>query len=156
MRFCLPNCERGAHSLRAKLTLANLVLLALGIVMATAVSLMGMRHYLLAQVDTELTKSRDSLSGSQLTMDQLNMLSTLSGLGDQLMPQRSAASANPDKVFAAVDAHGKVLTIAGFAPTADQRALAALFSDPAALAADGTPRDISLGDDPYQIGRAHV
>ncbi len=150
MNFCLPNCGRGAHSLRAKLTLANLVLLALGIVMATAVSLMGMRHYLLAQVDTELTKSRDSLSGSQLTMAQLNMLSTLSGLGDHLMPQRSAASANPDKVFAAVDAHGKVLTIAGFAPTADQRALAALFSDPAALAADGTPRDISLGDDPYR------
>jgi two-component system OmpR family sensor kinase len=149
-KFHLPNCERGVHSLRAKLTLANLVLLALGIVMATAVSLMGMRHYLLAQVDTELTKSRDSLSGSQLTMEQLNMLSTLSGLGDHLMPQRSAASPNPDKVFAAVDSRGKVLTIAGFAPTADQRALAALFSDPAALAADGTPRDISLRDDPYR------
>jgi len=54
MKLRLPNCERGVHSLRGKLTLANVGLLALGIVMATAVSLMGMRHYLLAQVYRDL------------------------------------------------------------------------------------------------------
>lgn len=149
-KFHLPNCERGAHSLRAKLTLANVALLALGIVMATAVSLMGMRHYLLAQVDTELTKSRDSLGGSQLTMQQLNTLSTLAGIGDHLIPKQMGDSPNPDTVFAAVSTQGRVLTVAGFEPTAAQRALADAFHDPAKLATDGTPRDITLRGDPYR------
>ncbi|MEV5531559.1 sensor histidine kinase [Streptomyces prunicolor] len=149
-KFHLPNCERGAHSLRAKLTLANVALLALGIVMATAVSLMGMKHYLLAQVDTELAKSRESLSGSQLTMQQLNTLSTLAGIGDHLIPKQMGDSPNPETVFAAVSTQGRVLTVAGFEPTAAQRALAAAFHDPATLAADSTPRDISLRGDPYR------
>jgi two-component system OmpR family sensor kinase len=150
MNIRLPNCERGAHSLRAKLTLANLALLSLGIVMATAVSLMGMRHYLLAQVDAELTKSRDSLSSSQLTMRQINVLSSLAGIGDRLVPQQQAGSPKPDTVFAAVDRQGKVLTIAGYAPTAAQRALADAFQDPTKLTKDGTPRDISLRGDSYR------
>ncbi|MFJ9892308.1 sensor histidine kinase [Streptomyces sp. NPDC091280] len=150
MRIRLPNCERGIHSLRAKLTLANLALLALGIVMATAVSLMGMRHYLLAQVDAELTKSRDSLSSSQLTMRQINVLSSLAGIGDRMVPQQQPGSPKPDTVFAAVDRRGRVLTIAGYAPTAAQRALADAFGDPAALTKDRAPRDISLRGDSYR------
>ena len=52
---CRPSRHRhGVHSLRGKLTIANVGLLALGIVVATAVSLMGMRHYLLDQVDAWL------------------------------------------------------------------------------------------------------
>ncbi|MFJ9249253.1 ATP-binding protein [Streptomyces sp. NPDC101776] len=150
MNIRLPNCERGAHSLRAKLTLANLALLSLGIVMATAVSLMGMRHYLLAQVDAELTKSRDSLSSSQLTMRQINVLSSLAGIGDRLVPQQQPGSPKPDTVFAAVDRQGRVLTIAGYAPTVAQRALADAFQDPTGLTKDRTPRDVSLRGDSYR------
>lgn len=55
LRTILDVCRRrGIHSLRGKLTLANVALLAVGIVVATAVSLMTARFYLLDKVDTEL------------------------------------------------------------------------------------------------------
>ncbi|MGW1270966.1 sensor histidine kinase, partial [Streptomyces sp. NPDC002491] len=97
--------RHGVHSLRAKLTAASVGLLALGIVVATAVSLMGMRHYLLAQVDTELTHLRDSLGGSRLTLSQIDSLSALSVVSDRLAPRGGDAPA-PDSVFTAVDGRG--------------------------------------------------
>jgi two-component system, OmpR family, sensor kinase len=62
--------HRGIHSLRGRLTLVNVALLALGIVAATAVSLMGMRHYLLDNVDSELLGSRNALQGAGLTRNR--------------------------------------------------------------------------------------
>ncbi|MFC3578388.1 HAMP domain-containing sensor histidine kinase [Streptomyces yaanensis] len=147
---------RGIHSLRGKLTLANVGLLALGIVAATAISLMGMRHYVLGQIDTELTKSRDSLARSGLTMQEIDSLSALTVVRDRLLPHSGGDSPNPDNVFAAVDRHGTVLTIAGLKPTAAQQALAAAVDDPAALVKDEEPHDVSLRGDPYRVTGARL
>ncbi|GAA3868386.1 hypothetical protein GCM10023084_21920 [Streptomyces lacrimifluminis] len=76
-------CERGIHSLRVKLTLANVVLLALGIVVATAVSVMGMRLYLLDSVDNQLMNTRNSIGGSRLTLEQIDSLSAIAALTDR-------------------------------------------------------------------------
>ncbi|RPF35772.1 cell wall metabolism sensor histidine kinase WalK [Streptomyces sp. TLI_185] len=142
MRIRWPHCERGMHSLRAKLTLANVALLALGIVAATAVSLMGMRYYLLNQVDAELNKTRQSLGGS-LTMDQIDALGALAIVRDRFMPQHDE-QARPDSILTAVDAHGKPVSLARFAPTDTQRALASAVDDPRALAAAADPHDIRV------------
>ncbi|MFD1662012.1 ATP-binding protein [Streptomyces caeni] len=141
---------RGVHSLRGKLTLANVGLLALGIVAATAFSLMGMRHYVLGQIDAELTKSRASLAASHLTMREIDSLAALALVRDRLLPH-SGDAPNPDSIFVAVGGDGTVLPVAGLKPTAIQQTLAAEAGDPAALVRDGTPHDLRLRGDPYRV-----
>jgi two-component system OmpR family sensor kinase len=131
-------------------------LLALGIVAATAISLMGMRHYVLGQIDTELTKSRDSLTRSHLTLREIDSLSAVAVVRDRLLPHSGGDSPNPDTVFAAVDQHSTVLGVAGLKPTAAQEALASAVHDPASLAKEPQPRDIQLGGDPYRVTGARL
>ncbi|WP_458245315.1 ATP-binding protein [Streptomyces sp. MAI_2237] len=151
MRCRWLNCERGLHSLRAKLTLTNVALLALGIVAATAVSLMGMRYYLLDQVDTELTKTRDSLGGSQLTLRQIDSLSVLGFVHDRLAPQQTDERAAPDTIYAAVDADGHVASLLGFKPTEAQRGLSRAVGDPHALMRHTRPQDVSVHGALYRV-----
>ena len=146
---------RGIHSLRAKLTLAGVGLLALGIAAATAISLMSMRHYVLGQIDTNLIKSRDSLASSHLTMQELDALSGLSVVRGELLSHYDN-SPNPDSMFAVVDRHGTALTVAGLKPTPAQRALAAAVPDRAALVKDAQPHDVQLGGDPYRVTGARL
>ncbi|MER5194896.1 ATP-binding protein [Streptomyces sp. NPDC002755] len=142
--------RHGIHSLRAKLTAANVGLLALGIIVATAVSLMGMRHYLLDQVDAELTKMRDSLGSSQLTLRQIDSLSVLSVVSDRLVPQNTDTRPAPDSIFTAVDGRGTALTIFDVRPTDAQRGLADAVSDPLALSTDADPHDVTVHGDTYR------
>ncbi|WP_327697255.1 sensor histidine kinase [Streptomyces sp. NBC_00459] len=173
------HCERGIHSLRVKLTLANVVLLALGIVVATAVSVMGMRLYLLDSVDTQLMGTRDSIGGSRITLEQIDSLTAFAALTDRYRynsvdskgssagsSSSDPGSASPglanadsfmsDGIFVVVGEQGQAMTVAGFAATADQRALAAAVSDPAALARDDEPHDIRVRDAPYRVTAAHL
>lgn len=113
MRLWRP--RHGIHSLRGKLTLANVGLLALGIVVATAVSLMGMRHYLLDQVDAELVKTRSSLGSSRLTLRQIDSLAALSIVRDRLLSPTDG-SPEPDMIFALADRSGEAVSMGGFAP----------------------------------------
>ncbi|MGW2785854.1 sensor histidine kinase [Streptomyces populi] len=153
---CRPSRHRhGVHSLRGKLTIANVGLLALGIVVATAVSLMGMRHYLLDQVDAQLVKTRDSLSGSQLTLRQIDLLSALAFVRDRMGPAADESS-KPDSLFAAVDRRGEAVEVAGFQPSRTQRAFASAVDDPAALARAGDPRDITVRGAAYRATGARL
>jgi two-component system OmpR family sensor kinase len=148
--------KRGIHSLRAKLTLANVALLALGIVAATAVSLMGMRYYLLDQVDTGLTKTRDSLGGSQLTLRQIDSLSVLGFVRDRLAPESTNEQPTPDSIFAAVDSRGEPVGILGFKPTDAQHGLAQAVHDPNALIEDPEPHDVTVHGSPYRVTGARL
>ncbi|NEA99813.1 HAMP domain-containing sensor histidine kinase [Streptomyces sp. SID13726] len=151
-------CGHGIHSLRGKLTLANVALLAIGIVAATVVSVMGMRYYLLDQIDRELIKTRDSLGGSQLTLREIDSLSMLSFVRDRLMPdkQESSDERSGETVFAAVDSRGEPIGILGFDPTEAQRGLARAVGDPRALAADSGPRDVTLDGSTYRTTAARL
>ncbi|MEU9207550.1 HAMP domain-containing sensor histidine kinase [Streptomyces sp. NPDC048415] len=154
-RFPRIRCRHGIHSLRGQLTLANVGLLALGIVVATAVSLMGMRHYLLDQVDAELVKTRDSLGSARLTMEQIDSLSALAFVRDRLVPHTDE-SPKPDSIFTAVDRHGNPIAIGTFKPTASQRALADAVSEPHALVADTEPHDVTVHGAPYRATGARL
>ncbi|MER5429627.1 HAMP domain-containing sensor histidine kinase [Streptomyces sp. NPDC002588] len=149
MRF--PHRGRGLHSLRVKLTLANVALLAIGVVAATAVSLMGMRHYLVGQIDTELTKMRDSLGSSRLTLRDIDSLSVLGVVRDRIAPNGPDDRPAPDSIFTAVDARGTALTLFDVEPTAAQRALAKAVADPRALAAAPAPRDVTVHGAAYRV-----
>ncbi|WP_184591212.1 sensor histidine kinase [Streptomyces violarus] len=140
---------RSRHSLRVKLTLANVALLALGIVAATAVSVMAMRYYLLDQIDSELTRSRDSLRSSQLTMEVIDGLSELAIVRERFF-QQDEGEARPDQILTAVGKGGGTVSPAGFTPSDDQRDLAAAVSDPRALAGDTEPHDIEVRGDAYR------
>ncbi|WP_221347801.1 sensor histidine kinase [Streptomyces beigongshangae] len=140
----------GLHSLRGQLTLANVALLALGIVMATAVSLMGMRYYLLDQVDSELLGMRDSLGSTRLTAREIDSLSALAFIRDGKVPQAQGPP-DADSLFAVVDADGRPMTLRSFEPTSNQRALAAAVGDPGTVTGDADPRDVTVDGSPFRV-----
>ncbi|AVZ74886.1 sensor histidine kinase [Streptomyces lunaelactis] len=146
-------CRRGIHSLRAKLTIVNVCLLALGIVAATAVSLMGMRHYLLERVDAELLMSRNALGRSGFTQKEIDSLSAIGALREQFMPDASGAGSLPrsSTVLVALDADHRPIAFAQVPPTGRQLELADAVDDPEALAASAEADDVSLGSDPYRV-----
>ncbi|MET9561257.1 sensor histidine kinase [Streptomyces tauricus] len=147
----LRRCRgHGIHSLRGKLTLANVALLALGIVVATAVSLMGMRYYLLDQVDSGLLRMRDSLESTQLTARQIDSLSALAFVREGRAPE-SQGPPDADSLFAVVDSEGRALTLGTFVPTPNQRALASAVDDPRALTGDADPRDVTVDGSPFRV-----
>lgn len=147
--------HHGIHSLRGGLTLANVALLALGIIVATAVSLMGMRHYLLDQIDADLAKTRDSLGSSQLTMRQIDSLSALAFIRDRLVPE-SDRSPTPDTLYTAVDGDGAAVSIGGLKLTGSQLALAAAVDDPRVLTNDPEPHEITVQGAAYRTTGAQL
>lgn len=153
-------CRRhGLYSLRAKLTLANVVLLAVGVVTATAVSAIAMWMYLLDSVDRELMSTRDSIGAARISLEQVDALSALVALSDRTSDEPTADGADSlvqGAVFTSLDAGGEPLTVAGFAPTGEQRALAAAVGDPAALVADDEPYDVDVAGAPYRVTAARM
>ncbi|MEU9447481.1 HAMP domain-containing sensor histidine kinase [Streptomyces sp. NPDC048277] len=141
--------RHGVHSLRGKLTLANVGLLAVGIVVAATVSIMGMRLYLLDQVDSELLKTRTSLGSSGLTLRQVDSLTALGVVRDRIAPSKSDPT--PDSIFAVVDTKGDALAVFEMTPTRAQRELAATVHDPRALVADPDPHDVTVHDAAYRV-----
>jgi two-component system OmpR family sensor kinase len=133
-----------------QLTLANVVLLALGIVVATAVSLMGMRHYLLDQVDSELVQTRDSLGGSRLTLRQIDSVGVLGFVRDRLVPEQTDERPAPDSIFTAVDGGGEALTVFDIKPTGAQLGLADAVGDPRTLVRESDPQDVRVDGAPYR------
>lgn len=89
--------HRAIHSLRAKLTLVNVCVLTLGIVAATAVSLMGMRHYLLDRVDSELMGSRTALQQTGFTQKEIETISAIGELAAQFGRTGRAACRAPTR-----------------------------------------------------------
>ncbi|GGR70854.1 two-component sensor histidine kinase [Streptomyces aureoverticillatus] len=142
----------GMNSLRAKLTLVNVALLALGIVAAIAVSLMGMRHYLLDSVDSGLTESRSTIQRSGLTLDHLRYLTGLSSL-DGLSPNSERPEGLPpsESTFVVIDREGSPADIGPLPPTALQHALTKAAGDPVELARHASPREMTLDGGAYRV-----
>ncbi len=158
-RLRRPCRRHGLYSLRAKLTLANVVLLAVGVVTATAFSAMGMRLYLLDSVDRELMTTRDSIGAAAIGMEQIDALSALVAVSNRTSGGPAADGADSlvqGAVFTALGDGGEPLTIAGFPPTEEQRALAAAVGDPAALLADDEPYDVDVAGAPHRVTAARM
>ncbi|MET8828355.1 HAMP domain-containing sensor histidine kinase [Streptomyces sp. NPDC004610] len=121
------------------------MLLALGIVVATAVSLMTARHYLLDKVDSELVSSRTSLETAGFDLGQIESLSQVGIALDKFGATGGHESLpGPNSVFVVVDAWGRPTAVGSLEPTARQRAIAAAVPDAVAVAASPTPRDLEF------------
>ncbi|MGW1541146.1 ATP-binding protein [Streptomyces sp. NPDC002309] len=154
MRWPKRRRARGPRSLRGKLTMANVLLLAFGVVVATCVSLMGMRLYLLDAIDRELMVSRDSIGETPLTFEQVDSLTALFALSEKVGSGASGDDTDSlvqGSLFVAVDREGQARTIGGITPTSAQRALAAAVDDPAALSADTEPHDLEMSGGHYRV-----
>ncbi|MEU9736271.1 HAMP domain-containing sensor histidine kinase [Streptomyces sp. NPDC048002] len=145
--------HRGIHSLRGKLTLANVALLALGVVAATAISLMTARHYLLDKIDSELVSTRTTLQNAGFSLRQVESLGELGIAMDQFVGDgtESGFPSSTTSVFVAVDGAGRPVALGPLEPTPRQREIAAAAGDPAAVAARAEPRDIDVDGTPYRM-----
>ncbi|MEV7000141.1 HAMP domain-containing sensor histidine kinase [Streptomyces sp. NPDC093982] len=151
--------RRGIHSLRGKLTLANVALLAVGIVVATAVSLMTARFYLLDKVDTELQGARTALQNAGFTLRQIESLSELGIALDRFNGGGATDTdplPSPSMVYVAVGSGGKPVALGPLQPTPRQHALAAAARDPVAFAADEEPRDVRVEGDRHRMVGARL
>ncbi|SDM99961.1 two-component system, OmpR family, sensor kinase [Streptomyces sp. cf386] len=151
--------RRGIHSLRGKLTLANVALLAVGIVVATAVSLMTARFYLLDKVDSELKSARTTLGNAGFTLRQIESLSELGVAMDKFTGGGATDTdplPSPSMVYVAVNSAGRPVALGPLEPTARQHALAAAAQDPHALAAAEEPQDVRVEGDRYRMVGARL
>ncbi|MGF0170680.1 ATP-binding protein [Streptomyces sp. Marseille-Q5077] len=151
--------RRGIHSLRGKLTLANVALLAVGIVVATAVSLMTARFYLLDKVDTELQGARTALQNAGFTLQQIESLSELGIALDRFNGGGATDTdplPSPSMVYVAVGSGGKPVALGPLQPTPQQHALAAAAKDPVDFAADEEPRDVRVEGDRHRMVGARL
>ncbi|MFJ5776797.1 ATP-binding protein [Streptomyces sp. NPDC093094] len=140
-----------------QLTVATVVLLSLGIAVATGVSLMAARFYLLDKVDTELKASRTSLGTAGFTLRQIESLSELGIALDKFGAGSPAGSLpGPSVLYVAVGARGEPVDLGPLKPTPRQRALAAAVGDPVALAAEEDPRDVEVEGEPYRMVGARL
>ncbi|MFD9904838.1 sensor histidine kinase [Streptomyces sp. NPDC059063] len=139
------------NSLRAKLTLVNVALLALGIVAATAVSVMGMRHYLLGNVDSALTASRSAINSTPMSIEEIKSFTGVGAL-DELSQEAKEESGLPpsESVLVAVDPRGRPVTIGFLGASPLQRDLVRAIGDAEDFARSGTPQDVTLDGDSYR------
>lgn len=143
------------RSLRTRLTFANAVLLLLGIVAATVVSVMSMRHFILDQIDGELKQTRQSVAGSRLTLETIAGLSELALVRERLTGEYGG-DRNPKQMMTLVDARGAPLSAGGFTVSPAQRELAAAVGAPGALAATDEPRDVEVRGTAYRATAARL
>ncbi|MFI1827121.1 sensor histidine kinase [Streptomyces sp. NPDC020412] len=146
--------HRRMHSLRAKLTLVNLLLLLLGVAAATVVSLLAMQHYLVQRVDGELLASREAVQQTDFTQEDLNQLQAISTLLEHVASPRepdSTALPRPGTILVALDTGMRPTPFATHEPSGRQLELAAAVGDPAEFAASGRVRDVEVAGDPYRV-----
>ncbi|MEV0438008.1 HAMP domain-containing sensor histidine kinase [Streptomyces spectabilis] len=140
------------NSLRAKLTLVNVVLLALGITAATAVSIMGMKHYLLNSIDSELKSSRTAFRSMPITLDHLKKISSFRKSLIEVPPQDREAGRLPpsSSLFVAVDRYGSPVSFGYVGATGLQLQLAEAAGDAHRFATRSAPSDVRLAGDSYR------
>ncbi|MDX3227497.1 HAMP domain-containing sensor histidine kinase [Streptomyces sp. ME19-01-6] len=122
-------------------------MLTIGIAAALWVSTMGIRHYMVANIDSDLRASRDGLQRTRLTSDQVATLAAIADLSGQF----AAENHSNRTLFAVVGRDGKATPFGKAAPDAAQRALADAVPDAAALARRDTPVDVTAHGTGYRV-----
>ncbi|MEE4541731.1 HAMP domain-containing sensor histidine kinase [Streptomyces sp. V4-01] len=129
------------QSLRGRFTIANVLFLAAGLVLAAAASIAATYMVLIGQIDETLRSQSTALDRAALGSDGLRQLCTLAELLQMGKGGASVADAFQQDLFIVLDAQGRPATVchddAG-PVTADQRRMADALSDPAHLASGGT------------------
>ncbi|WP_370656784.1 ATP-binding protein [Streptomyces sp. NBS 14/10] len=134
-------------TLRAKLTLSIIAMLTLGIAAALWVSTMGIRHYMVANIDGDLIASRNGLQRTGLSSDQIAAIAAIADLSGQFAAQNHSNRT----LFTVVGRDGKAASFGRVPPDDAQRALADAVPDAAALARRDEPIDVTAHGTGYRV-----
>ncbi|MES4901186.1 MULTISPECIES: HAMP domain-containing sensor histidine kinase [unclassified Streptomyces] len=134
-------------TLRAKLTLSTIAMLTIGITAALWVNTVGIRHYMVANIDNDLIASRDGLQRTGLTRDQIEAIGAIADLSGQFATKNRSSRT----LFTVVGRDGKAAPFGRVAPDAIQRALADAVPDAAALARRDKPIDVTAHGTGYRV-----
>ncbi|WP_405586590.1 sensor histidine kinase [Streptomyces sp. NBC_01190] len=142
------------HSLRGRLTIANVVFLGVGLLLAAAASITATYMVLVGQIDGSLKSSQTALQQTSLTEHGMGQFCTLA---DLLQSDRDGGpqlgKAFQQDLFIVLDKHGKAAGVChGAMPVSDeQRRLAAALPDPAKLARSGDAATVTSGPREYRV-----
>ncbi|MGY0060892.1 ATP-binding protein [Streptomyces sp. LZ34] len=144
---CRRKEQHQRATLRAKLTLSIIAMLTIGIAAALWVSTMGIRHYMVANIDSDLLASRNGLQRTGLTGDQMASLAAIADLTGKF----AAKNHSNRTLFTVVGRDGKAAPFGSVEPDAAQRALADAVPDAAALARRDTAMDATAHGTGYRV-----
>jgi two-component system OmpR family sensor kinase len=147
------------RTLRGRITLANVALLAAGLVLAGIASLVGMYTLLVGEIDDSLHASQAGLERTSLTADSLRRLCTTAGLVESSSTNRDTITAFDQDLFVILDPHGRTIDAClgqAVPATAERARLTGAVSNPGALATSGDAATVSTGGDYYRVAVARL
>ncbi|WP_329135712.1 HAMP domain-containing histidine kinase [Streptomyces sp. NBC_01476] len=142
------------QSLRGRFTIANVLFLAVGLLLAAVASITATSMVLVGQMDGSLKSSRATLASTSLTEGSLRQLCQLAGLLQRGKGASAVAVAFQQDLLIVLDRHGKAATVCqdGSTPvSAEQQQMAAALPDPARLARSGDPATVKSGTTEYRV-----
>nr|WP_202451047.1 HAMP domain-containing sensor histidine kinase [Streptomyces sp. SID4948] len=140
--------------MRGRFTIANVLFLAVGLLLAAAASITATYMVLVGQIDDSLKSSQSSLQQASLTKGGLGQLCALAGLLQSGRAGSAIAEAFAQDLLIVVDQHGKPALVCGtdITPVSGERdQLAAAVPDPARLARSGDAATVESGDKEYRV-----
>lgn len=147
MRLRLPR----PRSLRAKMTLSSILMLTTGIIVATTISLLGVKHYLVRSVDEQLADAREGIGRSGATLREVSALARFTSIAKGLDSGVPETADTGRTLYVPVDDDGTAQRLSGRKPTPVQRDLVAALPDIPALATSGEAVDVKAADGtPYR------
>ncbi|HYJ67934.1 MAG TPA: HAMP domain-containing sensor histidine kinase [Nocardioidaceae bacterium] len=147
--------SRRIPSLRARLTLINVALLAVALVVTACASVWGLRTYLVDRIDDDLHAMQTALANSDLTAETLQ---DLTGRGGVLHKFETAeASGNSYEILGAlIDPDGQIVPVFGSGSVVQQQALAESVDDPEEVAASGDIVTVDLDGEPFRLAAVRL
>ncbi|MFC4032845.1 sensor histidine kinase [Streptomyces polygonati] len=142
------------QSLRGRFTIANVLFLAAGLLLAAAASIAATYMVLVGQIDDSLKSSQSSLEQTSVTEGGLKQLCTLAGLLQSGKSGSAIAQAFAQDLFIVLDKHGRPAEVCRNDTTPvseEQSQLAAALPDPARLARSGDPATVETGMMEYRV-----
>ncbi|WP_328915651.1 MULTISPECIES: sensor histidine kinase [unclassified Streptomyces] len=142
------------HSLRGRFTIANVIFLAVGLVLAAAASIAATYMVLISEIDDSLRSSQSALSQTALDANGLRQLCTLADLLSSGKSDSSIAQAFQQDLLIVLDPKGRPATMCrdGDVPfSAEQRRLADALPDAARLARGGQAATVTSGNTEYRV-----
>lgn len=147
--------RRRLQSLRVRLTLVNVALLALALLTTAIGSVWGLKTYLIDRIDDDLHSMQAGLENSNFTAD---LLRELTGRGGVLYDVEVAeAETNSYEILGAlIDPDGQVVPIFGSGSVAEQEAVAHAAEDPSGLAESGDIVRVNIDGDSFRMAAVRL
>jgi two-component system OmpR family sensor kinase len=142
--------RRRLRSLRVRLTLINVALLAIALLVAACVSVWGLKTYLIDRIDDDLHSMQSAVEHSNMSTQMLRDLAREGGVLREI--EAAARTENSSELIGAVlSPDGSLLPIFGAGSIDLQRAIAAASEDPQALADSGDIVRVSIGGEEFRL-----